>query len=179
MERENNGAIIIVPVRMDGKYAKMLLNIRGQSAINALMEFYRARTVKYSILLDKYADTISDMQHTTHELPPPQNGIYWIAAAYIPELLDEMNESVQFSYRYYNYGVVDYVGSILYIIKNEKHPEGQIAYFTNTPPKGDSVYILNIDNQMEEDRLGQLNYLKNVFGSEEDPKIVNISCLYL
>ena len=177
MERDNNGAIIIVPVRMDGKYARMLLNIGGSSCIDTLMEFYREVNVRYSTLLDKYSATIRDMEDVRHELPI--NNTKWITAAYIPEVLDEMTEGVKLSNRYYHHSVVDYVGPILYIIKNEEHPEGQIAYFTNTPPKGDSVYLLNIDDQMEEDRLGQLNYLKNVFGSEEDPKIVNISCLYL
>lgn len=167
--------IIIVPVRMDGKYSRMLLNIGGRSTINALMEFYRELNVRYSNLLDKYVSTIRDMHYVTHELPSEQNDICWITSAYIPEALDEMNEAVQLSYRYYKHGVVDYVGPIFYIMKNEDHPEGQIAYFSNTPPKGDSVYILNMDNQMEQSTLDQLDYLKRVFDSKEELKIINLN----
>lgn len=175
MENGRHEAIIVVPVRMDGKYSRMLLNIEGESAINALMEFYRELNVRYSRLLHKFFSTIHDTHYVTHELLSKHNDIYWITSAYIPEALDEMTEAVQLSYRYYKHGVVDYVGPIFYIMKNEDNPEGQIAYFSNTPPKGDSLYLLNIDNQMEQSTLDQLYYLKRVFDSKEELKIINFN----
>lgn len=173
MKNERNESIVIVPVRMDGKYSRMLLNIGGSSSINALMEFYREVNVRYSNLMVKYGDNIYNMMHMRAELP--NFNTKWITAAYIPEVLDEMTEAVQFSYRYYNHSVCDYIGSFFYVMKNEKHPDSQIAYFSNIPPEGDSLYLLNMDNQMEQSILDQLGYLKNIFDSKEELKIINLN----
>lgn len=170
-KREN---IIIVPVRMDGKYAKMLINLGGTSSVPMLMEFNSESKMRYANLLNKYMEELWDMETVMKEIPI--NNTTWIIVSYLPEALEEVHEVVQLFNGYYNRFVIDYVGPILYINKNEEHPEGHVMYLDfEKSEEVENLYLLNIDNQLEDDIVSQLKFLKNVYKSDNDLKVINLN----
>lgn len=178
-KREN---IIIVPVRMDGKYAKILINLEGASSVPMLMEFNSESKMRYANLLNKYKDELWDMETTTKEIPI--NNTTWIIVSYLPEVLDEVNEAVCLHDIIYHLNIVDWVGNLLYICKtntvNENdviYSKEELNYLINDPTciETENLYLLNIDNQLEDDIVSQLKFLKNVYKSDNDLKIINLN----
>lgn len=166
--------VVIVPVRMDGEYAKMLINIKEYPFVDTLMKFNSESKIRYANLHHKYCKEISDMQMVTNELP--FHNTKWIVVSYLPEPLEELYEGIHLYDGYHELYVIDYVGPMFYINKNEKHPEGAITYIDYKIPNNTKrLCLLNIDNQMDDKYLSELDYLKNIFDSDTDLKVINLN----
>lgn len=169
---EHDG-VVLVPIRMDEEHANVIKSLSHiDEKITSLLNYRTDFMTKYTELSNKYCDEINSIQ----ELPSCVRG-KWIPVSYIPYPLKEVPEAVWLFNAINNLFITDYIGPVLYINQNEDYPEGEIMYLDNTTEDTTkSLYLLNIDNQIEEDKIKELSFLKERFNSSEIVlKVINLN----
>lgn len=171
MSIERDG-VVIVPIRMDEEHANIIKNLGSIGETIASVLNYRTDFMtKYTELSNKYCDEINSIE----ELPSCARG-KWIPVSYIPYPLKEGPEAVWLFNAANNLFITDYIGSVLYLNQNEDCPKGNIMYIdSTTEDTTKSLYLLNMDNQIEEDQIKKLSFLKERFNSETELKVINLN----
>ena len=171
MSIEHDG-VVIVPIRMDEEHANIIKNLGSIGETIASVLNYRTDFMtKYTELSNKYCDEINSIE----ELPSCARG-KWIPVSYIPYPLKEGPEAVWLFNATNNLFITDYIGPVLYLNQNEDCPKGKIMYLDMvTEDTTKSLYLLNMDNQIEEDQIKKLSFLKDRLNSEKELKIINLN----
>ena len=171
MSIEHDG-VVIVPIRMDEEHANIIKNLGGiGETIASVLNYRTGFMTKYTKLSNKYCDEINSIE----ELPSCARG-KWIPVSYIPYPLKEVPEAVWLFNAVNNLFITDYIGPVLYINQNEDYPKGNIMYIDSvTEDTTKSLYLLNMDNQIEEDQIKKLSFLKERFNSKTELKVINLN----
>ena len=176
IEHDHDG-VVIVPIRMDEEHANIIKNLDSIGKTIASVLNYRTDFMaKYTELSNKYCDEINSIE----ELPSCARG-KWIPVSYIPYPLKEVPEkevpeAVWLFNAINNLFITDYIGPVLYLNQNEDYPKGEIMYIdSTTEDTTKSLYLLNMDNQIEEDQIKKLSFLKERFNSETELKVINLN----
>ena len=167
----NHDGVVIVPIRMNEEHANIIKNLGSISeTIVSLLNYRTDFMAKYTELSNKYCDEINSIE----ELSSCARG-KWIPVSYIPYPLKEVPEAIWLFSAINNLFITDYIGPVLYINQNEDYPKGEIMYLDMaTEYTTKSLYLLNMDNQIEEGQIKKLLFLKERFNSETELKVINL-----